>query len=142
MRKLCNMAIGALALAASNFAASETGSWSVNPTAPIAYAPQEENSNFVFAPVATPRNATITKVEFDLGLYANGANPQTFRICHGETPPSFPKCLPFSTTRNSQTDFFNGLNARVYFKITGFLYGGTYPVYPKHNNWLKVTYQY
>ena len=130
----------ALLLAQASFAAT-TDSWTANNRAPNVYGAEIDNSNFYTTPSSVPRGALITSVSWDVGLHMNGATAQFFKICYATRyGTAYDLCEDISSRRTGTSISFKGLDAQGKFKITGFLYGGTYPVYPSHRNAITVGY--
>lgn len=144
MKKIVMLTTWAAAvLLAQTSPAATTDSWTSNKLAPSVYAAETENSNFYLTSRSVPNGALITTVSWDVGLYANGAMPQTFKVCYATRyGTSYDVCHFITSLPTGETAFFKGLDAKGKFKITGLLYGGTYPVYPSHRNTITVDYQY
>lgn len=143
MKKLLKLSAGIVALTLAHASFAATSSYTVANLAPNVVMQNTSNSNYWAAPVAVPTGATITSVSWNIGLYTNGATSQTYQVCWAQyNTMNYTKCIDASANLVATSNFFNGLNGKGRFKITGILVGGTYPVYPHHNNSLTVNYQY
>jgi hypothetical protein len=142
MKKLLQLSAGIVALALSQISLGATSSWTQTSLAPSVYGPSTENSNFFSTPVNIPLGATITTVYWSIGLYTNGATRQSYQVCYAPRYSSdYSKCTVAFPSGITTSDFFNGLVAKGHFKITGILFGGSYPVYPTHNNSITAHYR-
>lgn len=142
MKKLIQVSAGIVALALSQTSFGATSSWTQTNLAPSVYAPSTENSNFFSTPVNIPLGATITSASWNIGLYKNGATTQLYKVCYAARYSTvYDKCTDSVPILANATDFFNGLDAKGRFKITGILFGGTYPAYPSHSNSITAHYR-
>lgn len=122
-------------------AAAQANPWTSTAAAPNIYVEKTDNSSFFSVPSSLLNSNTITGVSWNAGLYSNGATSQDIKLCYTPYYGGSAICENISNNRNGNTSRFNGYPAKGSYRITYYLTGGTYPVYPSFNNTLTVNWQ-
>ncbi len=143
MKKTIRLSVVAVALLSAQVGLANPSSWTQTLLAPKVHVANSENSNFFTTPIGVPVGALVTSISWNVGLYTNDATIQRFEVCYATRySTTYIRCMDVTSNRVGSTDFFKGLDAKGKFKITGKLFGGTYPVFPQHRNTITVNYQY
>lgn len=142
MKALIALGVAAVLLSTQTFAASDF--YEKSRRAQNIYFDTGFGTIFFGTPTEVPRRgAEITSVSWGWSFYQNGVTTQEVRLCYR---PEFSvdegPCLDISGAQAGSTDIFNGLDARGNFTMRHTLYGGTYPVYPTHEDTIIVDYIY
>lgn len=112
--------------------------------APNIYGDGGWGTTFFTRPSSVPLNGTsVTNVTWDWGNYTNGAHTQVMELCYRVQYTQIQNpCIDITNAPTGTSNAFNGLSARGSFDLRHTLYGGSYPVYPSHDDYIRVDYDY